>query len=187
MFVGITGYIGSGKSTVAEILKENGFKIIEMRDAVVDEMEKRKLKIDSESIREFSIRLRKEFGKDVVARLTYEKVKKERGDVAITGMRSTYEEEYFRKKIKDFKVIAVVAPEKLRFDRIRKRNKPDDPKTFAEFRRIESMELNGFSGKGDQRHGLKKLVENADFLVFNTGTKAQLERDVKTLVKYLKT
>lgn len=183
--IGIAGYTGSGKSTVAAYLKEKGFKIVEMRDAVVDEMKKRNVEVNSKSMREFATKLRKEEGNDIVARLTFEKIKKEKGNVAITGMRSTYEEAYFRSKIKDFAILAVVAPERLRFERIRKRNKPDDPKTFAEFKRIERMELNGFSGKRDPSHGLGKLIEHADYVVFNTSTKANLKKDVDRLVSYM--
>jgi len=185
LIIGITGYTGSGKSTVAEILHEKGFKIVEMRDAVVEEMKKRGMEINSKSMREFATKLREEEGNDVVARLTYEKIKGEKGNVAITGMRSTYEEEYFRNKIKNFLVLAVVAPERTRFERIKKRNKPDDPKTFEEFKRIESMELNGFSGKRDPAHGLQSLIDHADLVIFNTSTKTNLKKDVEKLVEYL--
>ena len=100
MIVGITGYIGSGKSTVAELLRRRGFKIVEMRDVVVDEMKKKGIEVDSKSLREFSTALRKRYGNAVVAKLTLKRIKGIRGDIAITGMRSAYEEAYFRKHIK---------------------------------------------------------------------------------------
>ncbi|MGC8671412.1 MAG: AAA family ATPase [Candidatus Micrarchaeia archaeon] len=186
MIIGITGYTGAGKSVVANILEKKGFKILEMRDAVVEEMKKQHKEITSQSLREFSTKLRQARGNDIVARLTYAKIKKLKGkNIAITGMRSTYEEAYFKSKIDNFVIIAVVAPEKLRFERIRKRNKPDDPKTLAEFKSIEEKELNGFSGKRDPRHGLKMLVEHADFLIFNTGTMSDLRKDVFSVIDFL--
>ncbi|MGC8628645.1 MAG: dephospho-CoA kinase [Candidatus Micrarchaeia archaeon] len=185
MIVGITGYIGSGKSTVAELLRRRGFKIVEMRDAVVDEMKKKGIEVDSKSLREFSTALRKRYGNVVVAKLTLKRIKGIRGDIAITGMRSTYEEAYFRKHIKGFATIAVVAPEKIRFERIKKRKKADDPKTLKEFREIEKKELNGFSASGSG-HGVQEVIEHADYIVMNTGSIATLKKDINALAEVLK-
>ncbi len=186
MIIGITGYIGSGKSTVAELFHKKGFEIVEMRDAVVEEMKRKGMEINSRSLRDFSTMLREKYGKDIVARLTYRKIKKEKGkDIAITGMRTTYEEAYFRKRIKGFRIIAVSAPEMMRFKRIKNRNKPDDPKTLKEFRDIEQKEINGFSERKDEAHGIKRLMDHSDFVIFNTGTLRDLEKSIRELIEFL--
>ncbi|MEM3781832.1 MAG: AAA family ATPase [Candidatus Micrarchaeaceae archaeon] len=187
MVICIVGQIASGKSTVAELMKEKGYKTVEMGDVVREEMSKRNLEIDSKSLRNFSAELRSSYGNDVVARLTLKELRRLGGtsmsNTVITGMRSTYEEAYFKKSIKGLVVVAVLAPESIRFARIKKRNKPDDPKTLEEFRAIEKKELGGFSAKGDFAHGILHAIETADYVLLNTGTTAQLRKDVYSLLE----
>jgi len=186
MIVCIVGYMASGKSTIANIFKTKGFKIVEMGDTVREEMKRRGIKINSESVRAFSAELRKEQGNAVVAKLTLNKIKNTKGNIAITGMRSLHEYNYFKKKLRDIKIIAVSAPEQMRFRRVLKRNKPDDPKTLSEFRKIEEKERRGFAtNKSEEKYGIDKVIENADFVIFNTSTQRALKEDVSNLIKTL--
>jgi len=187
MIVCIVGYMASGKSTVANIFKTKGFKIVEMGDTVREEMKRRGIEINSESVRTFSAKLRKEQGNAAVAKLTLKKIKNTKGNIAITGMRSLHEYNYFKKKLKDIKIIAVSAPERMRFKRMLKRNKPDDPKTLSEFRKIEEKERRGFAtSKSEEKYGIDKVIDNADFVIFNTSTQKALKEDVSNLIKTLK-
>ncbi|MEM0147298.1 MAG: AAA family ATPase [Candidatus Micrarchaeaceae archaeon] len=184
MILCIVGQIAAGKSTVAELMRKKGYKIIEMGDVVREEMEMRGLEVDSKSLRNFATELRSAHGNDIVARLALKKLKKIDGNkVAITGMRSTYEEAYFKKNIKNLIVVAVLAPERIRFERVKKRRKPDDPKSINEFRNIEKKELRGFSKGNDLSHGIQHAIETADYVLLNTGTPSQLKKDVYQLLK----
>ncbi|MGC8676553.1 MAG: AAA family ATPase [Candidatus Micrarchaeia archaeon] len=185
MMLCIVGYMGSGKSTAAVLLKRRGFKIIEMGDTVREEMKKNGMEINSKSVRAFAAGLRQQYGNDIVARLASKKLDSFK-NVVIVGVRSTYERDYFKKLFSDFVVVAIVAPERMRFSRIRKRRKPDDPKTLAEFRKIEAKERSGFESKRDEAHGIGRIIDEADYVLFNTATVSQLSKDVASLLTYLK-
>ena len=47
------------------------------------------------------------------------------------------------KKRKDAYIISVTSPQKLRYQRIRKRSREGDPKTFKEFKRLDNLENRG--------------------------------------------
>lgn len=170
------GLIGSGKSTVAELLRRRGFTVIEMRDAVVEKMAERRIPMNSKNLREMAFDLRKRYGKDVVARYTAKKIRRSSSKtVALMGVRTTIELNYFRRKFGRFPVVEIYAPEKVRFGRIKRRRKVEDARTLKQFRWIENRENKGYmKNSKEARYGLKKVVEKADYVIANTGTKKAL-------------
>ena len=173
--IGITGMPGSGKSLAAQYLVRKGFEKVEMGDIIREEMRKKKIKITNKSIREFSLLLRKKFGNEVVARLTLRELRKKKGNIVIVGLRGVGEIEYFRKRLKHFYVIALVAPKLLRYKRLRARGRKDDPKNIKEFEFREAKE---------KRYGIEGAIRNADFIVSNTASAKQLKRDLDFLLNY---
>jgi len=174
--VGITGMPGSGKSLAAQYLVRKGFEKVEMGDIIREEMKKKKMRITNKSIREFSLLLRKKFGNDVVARLTLRELRKKKGNIVIVGLRGFGEIRYFRKRMKQFYVIALVAPKSLRYKRLRARGRDDDPKNIEEFEFREAKE---------KRYGIEGAIRNADFVVSNTSSVKQLKRDLDSLLDYI--
>jgi len=174
--VGITGMPGSGKSLAAQYLVRKGFEKVEMGDIIREEMKKKKMRITNKSIREFSLLLRKKFGNDVVARLTLIELRKKKGNIVIVGLRGAGEIRYFRKRMKQFYVIALVAPKSLRYKRLRARGRDDDPKNIEEFEFREAKE---------KRYGVEGAIRNADFVVSNTSSVKQLKRDLDSLLNYI--
>ncbi|MFP3215024.1 MAG: AAA family ATPase [Candidatus Micrarchaeota archaeon] len=174
--VGITGMPGSGKSLAAQYLIRKGFEKVEMGDIIREEMKKKKMRITNKSIREFSLLLRKKFGNDVVARLTLRELRKKKGNIVIVGLRGVGEIRYFRKRMKQFYVIALVAPKSLRYKRLRARGRDDDPKNIKEFEFREAKE---------KRYGIEGAIRNADFIISNTSSVKQLKRDLDSLLDYI--
>lgn len=148
-------------------------------------MAKKGIEITSSSLRDFAAKLREKYGEEAVAKLAVREIRRMKNkNVAIVGMRSEYEEAYFRSKLKHFAIIAISAPERLRFERIKKRGRRDDPKTLREFREIEKKEERGFS-KTPNKRGMSRVLANADYVVLNTGTVEQLRKDLLGLLKRL--
>ncbi|MFP3278516.1 MAG: AAA family ATPase [Candidatus Micrarchaeota archaeon] len=174
--VGITGMPGSGKSLAAQYLVRKGFEKVEMGDVVREEMRRKKIRITNRSIREFSLLLRKKFGNDVVAKLALRELRKKKGNIVIVGLRGVGEIKYFRKRLKHFYVIALVAPKLLRYKRLRARGREDDPKNMKEFEFREAKE---------KRYGIDGAIRNADFVVSNTASVKQLKRDLDFLLNYI--
>ena len=176
--LGITGMPGSGKSLAAQYLVRKGFKKVEMGDVVRKEMRRKKIRITNRSIREFSLLLRKKFGNNVVAKLALRELRKKKGNIVIVGLRGVGEIKYFRKRLKHFYVIALVAPKLLRYKRLRVRGREDDPKNMKEFEFREAKE---------KRYGIEGPIRNADFVVSNTTSIKQLKSDLDFLLDYIMT
>lgn len=183
MIVCIIGLAGSGKSTVTKLFAKMGFRSVEMGDIMKGRMLAAGMALDKRNVREYSLATRKKYGMDVVAKFTVKALGKPKGDIAITGLRSTYELEYFRKKYKGLSVVAVMAPQLTRFRRLHARGKPDDPKTLSDFKWTEQRELQGYmKNKKELIHGLGRLVDRSDYFIYNTGTLADLRKNVKELI-----
>jgi dephospho-CoA kinase len=188
MILVVVGLPGSGKSTVAEFLRDNDFDVIELGDIWRELLKEAKIPMnDPRATREFTKQLREKRGKDIYARYAVKKIRKSMKHVVIMGVRSTYEVNYLKKKVKDIKIIAILSPFRTRFGRLQERGKPEDPKSLADFRWLDTREKRGFmSAKKEEKHGVAVVMKTADYVISNTGTKKELKRDVGTVIAYLK-
>ncbi|MGC8699913.1 MAG: AAA family ATPase [Candidatus Micrarchaeia archaeon] len=177
MIICITGMPGSGKSVAANYLARKGFKIVEMGDTIRERMKKEGIRITNESIREYSLSLRKRFGNDIVAKLTVQKIKGNRKNIAIIGVRSKKEMDYFRKKLGDFYVLALTAPKMVRYKRLKKRGRQDDMITMKAFRYREEKE---------KKYGIESAIKNADFIISNTSSLNELKKNIDAVLTYIK-
>jgi dephospho-CoA kinase len=185
MILVIVGLPGSGKSTAAQLLREDGFEVIELGDIWRELLRKNHIpRNDPRATREFTKNLRLRYGKDIYAKYAYKRIGKSKRDIVIMGVRSTYEMEYFRKHMKDIIVIAITSPLKTRFDRLKSRAKPEDPKNLKDFIWLNTREKRGFlPDKKEEKHGVMVLIKSADYLVANTSTVGKLETDLEQAVE----
>ncbi|MGC8587106.1 MAG: AAA family ATPase [Candidatus Micrarchaeia archaeon] len=178
MIICITGMPGSGKSVTADILGKMGFKIIEMGDLIREEMKRNGIKVTNENMRNFAIDIRKRGGNDIVAKLTAKKIKnlRNRGKIAIVGVRNADELSYFRRIFKRFATVEIYAPAKSRYERLEGRGRKDDPKNYNEFK---------FREKKEGKLGIASAIMSTDYVVLNTGSIADLKKSLKLLVGFL--
>lgn len=156
----ITGMPGSGKSLVAEGARSIGFKVISMGDVIREEAEKRKTGQSPKSLGDLMLTLRREEGKDVVAKRCLAMVNKSSSPVLIEGVRSLDELNYFKLHA-DVCLIAVHASPSTRFARLLKRGRPDDPKERTTFDERDLREL---------KVGLGSVIALSDSVFVNEGT-----------------
>lgn len=180
----VVGMPGSGKSVAAGMLKGMGFSVIELGDIWRELLAKNGIpRSDVMATREFTRKLRERFGKDVYAKRAFGRIRGMRGRIAIMGVRSTYEADYLKSRIKDLSIIALVAPVRTRFGRIRARGKPEDAKSFKEFAWIDTREKRGFmKAKSEERHGVMRIIKESDFVISNTSTSNELRKSLKAAV-----
>ncbi len=188
MILIVVGLPGSGKSTVAELLRKRGFEVIELGDIWRELIKKAKLPMnDPKATREFTKRLREIKGKDVYARYAVRKIKKSMKRVVIMGLRSTYEMDYIKKRFNDIKIIAISSPFETRFRRMKKRAKPEDHLTLEGFKWQNTREKRGFmSDKREEKHGVEVVMNQADYILSNVGTTANLERDLDAILSLIR-
>ena len=184
----VVGLPGSGKSIAAGMLEKMGFEVIELGDIWRELLKKNHIpRYDPIGTREFTRKIREKYGKEVYARYAYRKVQKRRRMVAIMGVRSTYESRYLKRKLKNIHIVALLAPMKMRFSRLKHRGKPEDPKTLKSFRWLETREKRGFmKAKSEEKHGILHVVSAADYVIANTSTIKKLEQNLKGVVKRLR-
>ena len=176
--IGVTGMRGSGKSVVSEVAQKMGIPSIEMRTVVTEMMKKQGIPINNRSLRDFATDIRKEYGYDVVAKKTIEELetlsKFKASTVIVDGVRSKQEVDLFKKKFgRNFILIAMFAPQKLRFTRVQGRRKGDDPATWEEFLWADEKEKNW---------GVLEAISQADYVVVNTRSREEVVRQVRDIL-----
>lgn len=173
---GITGMPLSGKTTVANMMKEQGYSVLDMGDVVRKEMKKEDVEAGNEA--SFVGEKREKLGMDAIAQLSVPYLKKltEKTDkIIITGMRGWSEKKRFEKEMdRNVEIVAVWASRKTRKSRKEARQREEDVKG-QEFHERDLREI---------RNGMGKLIALSDHIIVNNGiSKKELEKRVKKLHK----
>lgn len=156
---GITGMPLAGKTTVADILKSEGYSVLDMGDVVRKERDKRDIPVADTG--EFVNEQREIKGMDAIAQLStpyLEEMLEETDKIIITGMRGWMEKERFEAETQeDIEVIAVWASRDTRRKRMEDRQRDED------------MEGDSFHERDlrDLDNGVGKLMALSDHLVKN--------------------
>ncbi|BEP17794.1 dephospho-CoA kinase [Pyrofollis japonicus] len=154
----VAGMPGSGKSIVSSIAKEMGIPVFVMGDVVREEAARRGLEPTPSNLNMVAKKLREEYGPTVVAERTAEKIRRTNNSVVLVdGVRSLDEVNVFR-RYGEVIIVAVHASPRTRFERIRRRGRPGDPKTWEDFVARDLTEL-GF--------GLGNVIALADHMLVN--------------------
>lgn len=178
MIIGLTGSFCSGKDTVAEYLQHDWhFRHYSLSDVIRDAIRKRGQKITRDKLVITGTQLREEYGYAVLAERILKKLNKT-DDYVITSIRHSSEVRALRKR-KDFKMVFVDAPARVRFARMYARKRESDPRTYKEFRALEKLESQT-KGAGQQLGLCKKM---ADLKLINSGSGlAALHKKIDNLV-----
>lgn len=176
--VGLTGLNASGKGTVAEILKENGYAYFSLSDAVREYASQKGRDHSRESLITSGNDLRSQYGPSVLAVRALAKLKELKAEKAvIDSIRNTSEISELR-TIPGFRLIGVDAPVELRFERSKQRGRTGfetDLKTFIE---VEKKENSADPAKQQ----LFECLRSADILLNNVGTVEDLKKKVLEMI-----
>lgn len=177
MILGITGMPGSGKTEIAKLLEKKKFTTINMGDIVMKMAEENDIGMVNTKIREFATNMRKIHGNDFFAKETVKELKKVKSrNVAIVGVKSMYEIKIIKRQFRNLVMISIVAPKIVRFRRLKKRARVGDPKVMRDLAYRDKKEIGW---------GLSKIMHSADYVIMNTGTKADLKEGLDMVLKRL--
>lgn len=197
---GVTGLPGSGKSIISRIAKKDGIYSISMGDVIRKEAEKQNCTTGEAAInlRErygdnvvadrciqeiFHHSRNRQNNKHMVKKIhksnnKYQAPKKykriEQDVYIIEGIRSPDEVEYFRKRFKNFKIIAIHANPQERFNRLVRRKRDDDSTDFEVFKQRDERELN---------FGIGNVIAEADYMLINEGHIQNFKNKVRVLIQ----
>lgn len=161
--IGITGTLGAGKGTVVEYLVKNkGFKHYSVRDLLIEEIKKRNLPINRDSMAKVANDLRAKFGPTYITKVLFEKAQKDNQNSIIESIRNPSELEFI--KSSGGIMLAVTADQKVRYERIKQRLSEKDNVTFEEFKIQEDREMNNTDPNSQN---LSKCIAHSDFLINN--------------------
>ncbi|MBI4115086.1 MAG: AAA family ATPase [Candidatus Omnitrophica bacterium] len=177
MIIGLTGKNGGGKGEVAKFLTERGFQALSLSDVLREEAQKAAKPVTRDVLVELGNRLRNEFGSGVLAEKIYARLDPEKNYI-IDSIRHPSEVQVFKRR-RDFYLVHVQAPQKLRFERLRQRGRENDPRTFEEFLALEAKEA--ASAKSDDQQ-LDQAISLADVTLENGGPLRDLHEKIKRLL-----
>jgi len=183
MIIGITGTKSSGKDVVAKIFQEKGFEFTSISDRCREEAVARGIpNYTINDLQNIGNDLREKFGSGVLIERSLEKLKG-KDNIVLGGIRNPGE--VFALKEKGAILIAVDAPEEIRYQRLFSRNKREDPKEKQKLIEMDKRDL----GKGESEFGqqVRKSMELADYKIINNGTKEELQEKVEEVIKNLLT
>lgn len=178
MIIGLTGTNGAGKGTVAEILKEKGFEYYSLSDEIREEVKKRGLDEGLDNLIAMGNELREKEGPATLSRRILKKIGGKKGDFIVDSIRNPAEIDELKKN-KRFILIALDAPVKLRYERIKSRKRASDFVSFDKFREQEEVQLKG--GKTGQQ--LLKCIGMADHKIINDHDMDELKEKVEKILK----
>jgi dephospho-CoA kinase len=166
---------GSGKSIVAEQAAKMGYSIISMGDIIREEARSRGIDESPKSLGALMLRMRREEGKDVVAKRCLTRALSGEPSI-IEGVRSL-EELYFFRGSAQLHLVAVHASPATRFQRLLKRGRSDDPKDYETFQRRDAREL---------VVGIGSVIALADSIIINEGSVESLKRSATKFFRGMK-
>lgn len=183
MIIGITGTLGAGKGTIADYLvKKRKFHHFSVREFLIEEIKKRKLPINRDSMVLVGNDLRKKFGGGYIMDALYEKAFKKGGNSVIESLRAPLEVETLKKK-EDFYLFAVDAKPKLRYQRNLRRGSETDKQSYKSFLADEKREM---TSKDPTKQNLKKCIEMSDYRFENNSTLNHLHSQIKKVLEEIK-
>ncbi|HKZ61781.1 MAG TPA: AAA family ATPase [Nitrososphaera sp.] len=176
LIVCLTGMPGAGKSTVASFLKEKGFALVTMGDAVREEAKRQGLEPTDANLGRLMLKLRQDLGQGAVAHLVLRKLERDGnyGNVVIDGIRSIPEVEVL-KNVGRVKLLAIHASQETRFKHLVDRARSDVPASSDEFAGRDKRELSV---------GISEAIALADETISNNElTLEQLKQHAYDIVK----
>lgn len=173
----ITGMAGSGKTTLANLLRDRGYSVFTMGDVIRQEVRMRNLPPTPENLGEMAEEIRRSGGDAAVARKCVPLIIGEPNNkVALDGVRSL-DEVYSFEEAFDVYIVTVHASPETRYKRLRNRGRSDDPTNKQVFRERDHRELS--FGMGD-------AIAMSDYVITNEDSVDHLERSLDELLGKLK-
>lgn len=177
MILGLTGTMCAGKGEAVKYLKNKGFEHYVYSDIVKEIAEQRNIEPTRENLQKLGTDIKKESrNPGILSKIMLKKIKTDKA--VLDGIRNVDEIRELKKR-KDTYIIGITAPQRVRYKRIKKRNRAGDPKTFEEFKKLDNLENRGKT-KGQE---INKCLKMADYVIINNGSLEQLKNRIDKILK----
>jgi dephospho-CoA kinase len=177
--IAIVGMTGSGKSELARIFEERGFRTIRFGAVTDDILRQRGLPLTEENEKRLRESLRKEHGMEAYAKLNLPRIEAaiQKNDVMIDGLYSWEESLFLNGRFgRKLVVLAAYAPPGIRYERLSGRKVR--PLTIEQARARD---------RGEIEHLNKAApIAMADYTIRNVGTLSELRDEVDEFLEWMK-
>jgi dephospho-CoA kinase len=164
--IGVVGRIGSGKDELTKVLNRAcEVPIFSVGDIARELAYEQGLEANRENLHRISRQAFEDHGRDYFIEQVIERIEAEGWEsISITGIRTPRDAGLLRERFgSSFLLVHVeISDETLRYERLKKRDRPRDPETFSEFRIQEQEEELLFN--------LSEILEMADLTLNNDGS-----------------
>lgn len=174
--IGLIGTPGAGKSFASKyIMKAYGGEHIKISDCLAHILHKLSLEKSRDNLVKLSVILRKEFGEDVMSHaVASDALTSKESIVLIDGIRRVGDLAAF-KALLNFKLVAINADPKIRFEREKnRREKTDDAElTWEKFQEIE---------RAPTEVTIPEVMAHAHYTIMNEGTREEYESKIDEIM-----
>lgn len=177
IILGFTGLPACGKGTAAKYYsKKYGSPTFRFSTSMRDLLDRLYLPQSRENMSAISRITRETFGQDLYAKVMAGDVGKADHDIVIVEGIRRMEDVQELKKLANFKLVAIEADMKVRYERlkIRGENSDDNTKTWEEFKADHQLET---------ELTIPSVMEKADIRIDNNGSLEDLHKQLDELVK----
>ena len=177
--IGITGTLGAGKGTIVDYLvKERGFVHFSVRDFITQEIERRGMPVNRDSMTIVGNDLRKQHSPSYITDELYKQAQETGKNCIIESVRTPLEVSELRKH-SNFYLFAIDADAKVRYERIVVRGSSTDNVSFETFIANEQREM---TSDDPNKQNLKACIEQADYLFSNDGNFEDLHQKIEEVL-----
>lgn len=180
MIIGITGTNGAGKGTVVDYLKSKGFAHYSASAFISEEVNRRGLPMNRDSLRETGNDLRKIHGPSYIVETLYAQAIQAGGNAIIESIREIAGA-VFLKEHGAF-LLAVDADRRIRYSRVLLRRSDKDHVSFEEFCEQEDKEMEKAEAFD---MNIKNVMAMADFRIENNGNIAELQMQIDEMLSVM--
>ena len=182
MIIGVTGPLCAGTDTFGEILKkEKGFEWLSYSDVLREEAKKNGFEITRKNLQDLGDEMRRQFGNGVLSEKLIERMESGK-DYVVGNIRNPGEVEVLRRWFgKKFVLVRIDAPLEVRFERLLRRRREQDPDNLEDFKKVEERDLGEHEEYYGQQHS--SVFAMADFSINNDGSFEEFREKV---LKFLK-
>jgi dephospho-CoA kinase len=178
MIVGITGTNGAGKGTVVDLLKDKGFAHYSASAFISEEVIRRGLPLDRDSMREVGNDLRRTHGASYIVETLYAQALQQGGNAIIESIREIAGAAFLKEQ--GAFLLVVDADRRLRYERAVLRGTSKDRVTFEEFCEQEDKEMDKAASF---EQDIRRVMQMADFRIENNGSVEDLGKRVDEIYR----